>query len=109
MKDVKVLLTHMKESITQVEKYTAGLSKEDFLASIQIQDSIVRRLEIIGEAARNIPEDFRLTHPEVPWRTIADMRNVLIHEYFSVDENLLWNVITNDIPVFKPQIEALLK
>ena len=67
-KDVKVFIEHILESIFLIETYTAEISKEEFLKSRQIQDAVMRRLEIIGEATKNIPEDFRKEHPDIPWK-----------------------------------------
>lgn len=107
-KDPQVFLQHILESIGWIEFNLKGLSQEAFSASIPIQDSVVRRLEIIGEAVKNIPEEFKTFHSDIPWREITGMRDKLIHEYFSIDEKLLWDTITKDIPLFKEQIKKLL-
>ena len=108
-KDPGVLLKHILESAEYIERYVGEISKKEFLKSVQIQDSVIRRLEIIGEAIRNLPEKLKKKYPSVPWREIADMRNVLIHEYFSVDENLLWNAAKKDIPALKKNIIDIIK
>jgi uncharacterized protein with HEPN domain len=77
--------------------------------SIQLQDSLIRRLEIIGEAIKNLPEDFKKKFPEVAWKNIAGMRDILIHEYFGVDLDLTWRVLTNEIPKLKKQIRLIQK
>lgn len=102
------LLKHILESSEYIEIYIGEISEEEFLKSIQIQDAVIRRLEIIGEAIRNLPEKLKEKYPLVPWREIADMRNVLIHEYFSVDENLLWNAAKKDIPALKKNIADIM-
>lgn len=76
---------------------------------MQIQDAVVRRIEIIGEAVRNLPNDFKESNPKTPWLDIADMRNKLIHEYFDVDLELVWEVIKKDLPELKKQIENLIQ
>ena len=73
------------------------------------QDAIVRKLEIIGEAANNISDKFKARFPDVPWRDIIDMRNRLIHGYFGVDLNIVWQVITKDISHLHKQIKDILK
>ena len=108
-KDPKIFLLHILESIANIEDYTADLTKGDFYDSVEKQDAIVRRLEIIGEATRNLPEGFRKSNPEVPWQDIAGMRSKLIHEYFGVDLDLVWTVVHHDLPPFKRQVEKLLK
>jgi len=76
---------------------------------VPYQDAIVRKLEIIGEAANNISDKFKARFPDVPWRDIIDMRNRLIHGYFGVDLNIVWQVITKDIPPLHKQIKDILK
>jgi uncharacterized protein with HEPN domain len=80
MKDVSANLRHIAEAIKKVEKYTKG-GHAKFVEDTMIQDSVIRNLEIIGEAARNLPAELRKAYPKVPWRSIMGMRNVLIHEY----------------------------
>lgn len=91
------------ESIDLIEKYSKNKIKTDFLDSAQLQDSIIRRIEIIGEAAKNIPDDIKRKHPE----TISGMRDVLIHAYFGIDLDLTWQVITDNIPELKKNILKL--
>jgi len=107
-KDPKIFLRHILESIEWIEKDMRDLSEDGFLKNVPIQDAVVRRLEIIGEAIRNLPDDIKQMHPEVPWQDIMDMRNKLIHKYFGVDLNLVWGVIKNDIPSLKEQVEKML-
>jgi len=108
-KDHKLYLNHILESIVLLEKYFTGVTKEQFDDSDEKHDLAVRRLEVIGEAARNIPEDFKKQHPDIPWRDIGDMRNVLIHEYFDVDYDIVWKTYTQFIPPLKKQIEEILQ
>lgn len=100
-KDPLLYLDHIIESIEALEKYTTNLSKEDFLNSLLIQDAICRRLEIIGEAANKLDDEFKEKHPHVPWYKIVGMRNLLIHEYFHVDLDQVWNTIQKSIPDLK--------
>ncbi len=109
MKNPKILLQHILASISAIEKYTQGISKDEFISSPQIQDAVIRNLEIIGEATKKIPHDIKAKHNDVPWKDIAGLRDVLIHDYFSVDTEAVWETIEKDIPQLKQSIEHILK
>ncbi len=107
-KDPKLFLKHILESVQQIEEYVGGISREQFLASPQIQDAVMRRLAVIGEATKNLPNDMREKYAQIPWNNIAGMRDMLIHEYFGVDTEMVWNTIEKDLPVFKTRVENIL-
>ncbi len=102
-------LAHIRDAIHQVERYARDHTYEQFLRTPWDQAAVVRHLEIIGEAATQVPAEYRNDHPEIPWRRISDFRNVLIHEYFAVDPLLVWEILGKDIPVLKDKIEKLLE
>jgi uncharacterized protein with HEPN domain len=108
--DPSVFLKHIRDSIADIERYTKDVDLPSFLtyANKEKQDAVVRRIEIIGEAVRNLPEDFRQEHPAVPWQQIAGMRHKLVHEYFGVDLELVWQVVRHDLAHLKKHVEELL-
>lgn len=108
-KDPRFFIKHILESIKWIEEYTRGISKDDFLRSTQIQDAVIRRLEIVGEATKNIPTGLKEKYSDISWRQMAGIRDVLIHEYFGVDFDLLWNVVKKDLPDLKQKISKILR
>jgi uncharacterized protein with HEPN domain len=107
-KDPLVWLNDIVESADLIQSYIAGVPEEEFFASTEKQDSVARRLEIIGEAVKNLPEEFKAKHPHVAWSKAAGMRNVLIHEYFDVDHDITWDTLQNHLPVFKQAVQKLM-
>ncbi|MFA5128186.1 MAG: DUF86 domain-containing protein [Patescibacteria group bacterium] len=103
-KDTQVFIEHILDSIEAIEKYIANMPFEDFAKNGLTQDGVFRRLEIIGEAVKNIPISFRKNYPDIPWRKIAGMRDFLIHEYFGVDIRLVFETASGRLPKFKQQI-----
>ncbi len=100
---------HMKDAANAVTTYVSSHTFEQFSANEWDQAAAIRNLELIGEAATNIPIDFRNDHTEIPWQDIIDFRNVAIHDYMEVDINIVWDIIQNDIPSFIDQLNSLLK
>lgn len=103
-KDERVFIEHILECIELIERYTQNKTKKEFFNSVQLQDSIIRRIEIIGEAVKNIPEDLKKRYPNIPWKNIGSMRDILIHEYFGIDLKLTWEVVKRDIPILKKKM-----
>ncbi len=107
-KNPEVFLQHILESINEIERYVAEIDRDDFLEETQVQDAVIRRLEIIGEAAKNLPKSFMAENIDIPWKKLAGLRDVLIHAYFGVDKELVWKIIEKDIPKLKKQISKLI-
>jgi len=106
-RNVNLYINDIQESIEKIEEYTKGITLEEFLRNTQIQDAVLRRLEIIGEAVRNLPKDFKEKQTGIPWDMIAGMRNVVAHEYFGVNVKRVWKTIEKDIPELKNKIKNL--
>jgi len=104
-KDYRILIIHILECIDKVEEYTKDITKEKFFASPQIQDAVMRRIEIIGEAVKNVPQEVKDKYLDIPWKQMAGMRDILIHEYFGVDLELTWKVAEEEIFILKNKIK----
>lgn len=95
------------DAIDRIVSYVEGMSYEDFLADRKTQDAVTRNIEIIGEAVRALPSDFRGGHPEIPWSEIVAMRNIIVHQYFGILPDVVWDVIWNELPSLRAQIAQL--
>ncbi len=100
-------IEHILENINDIEEFSKGLTKNEFLKDKLRQKAIVRSIEIIGEAAKNIPENVKVNYKEIEWRKIAGTRDRIIHHYFGVDLDIIWEIIKKDLPILKSQIEKL--
>ncbi|MBW2618036.1 MAG: DUF86 domain-containing protein [Deltaproteobacteria bacterium] len=106
-KDPRVYLAHILERIERIEQYTVG-GRGSFLADLQVQDAVIRNLEVIGEATKRVGLDFREANPEIPWRGMAALRDVLIHDYDEVAMAEVWSVIERELPPLKKALTASL-
>ncbi len=94
-------------SISEVEDFTRGMNYASFIRDRRTVNAVIRSLEVMGEAARQIPEEIRRKYPDLPWKRMAGMRDKLIHEYTGVDLETVWDVITEELPPLKPLLEKL--
>jgi len=95
-------------SITHIQQYSGDLSFEEFLSNFMAVEACLYNIQIIGEAVTKIPDDIKEANPAIPWVLIKGMRNRLIHEYFGTDLQLVWNVIKNELPPLKSELENIL-
>lgn len=107
MKDDRVYLTHILESIENIEEFIES-GQEEFYRSKLINHAVIRNLEIIGEATKKISQEFRNKNDNIPWREMAGLRDVLIHDYFGIDLRIVWNVVVIELPKIKIKIKELL-
>lgn len=92
----------------RVLSYTDGLDRKTFVANTLVYDASLRNIELIGEAATRVPDSIRVQYPEIPWRSIVGMRNRIIHVYLGVDDDIIWSVIREDIPLLLPKLRGML-
>ena len=107
-RDLRLYLQDILDSITKIEEYTNGASEDSFLQNTQIQDAVIRRLAIMGEAVKHIPKRLRDQYPEVPWRQIAGARDVLVHDYAGVTMGDIWKIIREDLPTLRSDVRRIL-
>jgi len=108
-RDVVVLLSDILKSLDNIELYTKEIGKEQFFKDEKTQDAVIRRLEIIGEAVKNIPPPFKLKHSQIEWKKIAGMRDLLIHAYFGVNIDRVWFILREELSRLKKEITILLE
>jgi uncharacterized protein with HEPN domain len=106
-KDPRVYLAHILECAQKIQRYTKGGEKE-FNNDTMLQDAVIRNFEIIGEAAKRVPEAYRRAHSQIPWSLMAGFRDVLIHAYEGIDLKRVWWIVRHDLPVVKGAVENLL-
>ena len=104
-----VRLNHILDAVLEIQNYTLNISFEEFWADSMRYNATIRQLEIIGEAANKISNELCSNNPEIPWKRLYGLRNVIVHEYFGIDDLMIWNVITINIKNLKPQIEKIIK
>ena len=106
-RSARVLVDDMWEAMERVEQYTANMSQEAFLRDPRTSDAVVRNFEIIGEAANQLPADFKQQHADVEWIKIVGLRHRIVHDYFDIDLQLVWQILQKDLPTFKAKLQRL--
>lgn len=109
MKDETIYLQHILTAIGWIESFLRGVDEPRFRQEKLLQNGVVREIEVIGEATKNLSDSLRLQYPHIPWRSVAGMRDKLIHAYFSVDLTEVWRTAQDDLPELKKEIEKILE
>ena len=107
MKDDISYIEHILQAIDRINKYTQGISRTDFDQNEMLQDAIIRNIEIIGEATKNVSENFKKTYTDIPWREMAGMRDKLIHDYIGTDLEVVWKTLELDLPKLENHLKAI--
>ena len=108
-RDVRLRIEDMLEAIERIEAHSAGFTADQFRQDQKTFDAVVRNLEVIGEAASRLDDEFTALRPAVPWTDVRAMRHVLVHEYFGIDAGIVWETVVHDLPVLRRELEELLK
>ncbi len=108
MKDDRLYLIHILECIERIERYTAD-GGDAFVDDTKTQDAVMRNLQTLAESTQRLSDELRQRYPDIEWRNIAAFRNVAVHDYLGIDLRQVWDIVADDLPVLKRQIEAVMK
>lgn len=106
-RNIELYINDIQESIHKIKEYVRGYDYERFVKDGKTIDAVIRNFSIIGEAASRIPREVQERHPQIPWYEIAGMRNKVVHEYFGINEEILWKTIQEDLPRLRRQLKEL--
>lgn len=109
MKEYGDYIQDIIDSIAESGDFVHGMSYESFTGDKRTVNAVIRSLEVIGEAAKNVPQNMRDRYPDIPWKKMAGMRDKLIHEYFGIDLEIVWQVIANELPPLQPRLKKMLE
>ena len=104
----KDFLSDIREAVRRITAYTAGMTYEAFLAGTRTQDAVIRNLEVMGEAIKNLSAELRARYPEMPWKGMAGVRDRLIHHYFGVNLDIVWDIVTRELPDVASRIDEMM-
>jgi len=107
-RDYRAYLEDILEAAGAAREFVAGMGKDELAKDRRTRDAVVRNLEIIGEAAKKLPAQTRRDHPEVEWKKIAGLRDILVHDYFGIDMDIVWDIVQNKLPVLVEQVQRIL-
>jgi uncharacterized protein with HEPN domain len=108
-RDFRLYLDDILDSTIRILEYSENMDLQDFVSNRMAYDAILRNLEIIGEGVKNVPADVRTRYPQVEWRRIAGLRDVMAHTYYSLDDETLWNVVQTEVPVLRQHIQRIIE
>lgn len=108
MKDNSIYISHILDAIKDIKEFTKGMNKKQFLKNKMAEHAIVRNIEVIGEASKNISKDFRERHNDIPWQDIIKMRNKVTHFYFGISYETVWEVVRRDIPALEAKLKPII-
>ena len=109
MRNYKLYLQDMLEAVQKIEKYTKGMNFQQFEKSDLVIDGVIRNLEVIGEASKQVPADVKKEFKDIEWKKISGLRDILIHAYFGVDIQIIWDVTQNNVPLLKKNLQTYLR
>lgn len=108
-RDLRLFLEDIVHACDKIGRYTVGMTLEKFAKDEKVVDAVARNLEVIGEATKRLPDDLRQRFPDVQWRKMAGLRDVIVHDYFGIDIPLIWDIVQRDVPIARLKVAAILE